>query len=62
MPEGVKGWCNGKKIDAILLVEPPTEIKELHSFLVMVAHYRDMWPHPSHILAPLTSLLKVKEF
>ena len=59
-PEGVKPWR--KKINAILHVEPPTDIKELHSFLGMVMHCRDMWPHCSHILAPLTSLLKVKEF
>ena len=53
LPEGVKPWH--KKIVAILHVEPPTNIKELHSFLGMVTHCRDMWPHHSYILAPLTS-------
>ena len=59
-PEGVKPWC--KKNDAIPHMEPPTNIKELCSFLGMVAHHWDMWPHHSHIIAPLTSLLQVKEF
>ena len=59
-PEGVKPWR--KKIDAILCMEPPTNIKEICSFLTMVMHCRNMWPRHSHILAPLTSLLKVKEF
>ena len=59
-PEGVKPWC--KKIDAIPHVEPPANIEELHSLLGMVVHHWDMWLCCSHILAPLTSLLKVKEF
>ena len=40
MPEGVKPWC--KKIDAVLRMEPPTNIKELCSFLGMVAHHGNM--------------------
>ena len=43
-------------------MEPPTNVKELCSFLGMVTCYRDVWPRCSHIFAPLTSLLKVKEF
>ena len=34
----------------------PQTIKELHSFIAAVTFYRDMWPHCSHILAPLTEL------
>ena len=60
MPEGGKPLC--KKINAIPCMEPPTDIRELHSFLGMVTCHSDMWPCCSHILAPLTSLLKVKEF
>jgi hypothetical protein len=36
-------------------MQPPTTLKLLHGFVGMVTYYRDMWPHSSDILAPLTA-------
>jgi hypothetical protein len=42
-----------KKVQAILALNPPSNVKELRHFLGMVQYYRDMWAKWSEMLAPL---------
>jgi hypothetical protein len=53
---GLKPWK--KKIEAILAIKHPQNIKEVRSFIGAVTFYRNMFPHRSHILTPLTALTK----
>ncbi len=53
--EGIKP--QPKKVQAILALNPPNNIKELRHFLGMVQYYRDMWARCSEMLAPLTDLV-----
>ncbi len=46
-----------KKVQAILALNPPSNVKELRQFLGMVQYYRDMWAKRSEMLAPLTDLV-----
>ncbi len=46
-----------KKVQAILAITPPKQVKDLHKFLGMVQYYRDLWARCSEMLAPLTSLV-----
>ncbi len=46
-----------KKVQAILALNPPNNVKEPQWFLGMVQYYRDMWQKCSEMLAPLTDLV-----
>ena len=53
--DGIKPQPN--KVQAILALNPPTNVKELRRFLGMVQYYRDLWAKRSEMLAPLTDLV-----
>ena len=46
-----------KKVEAILALTPPSNVKDLRRFLGMVQYYRDLWARRSEMLAPLTDLV-----
>jgi hypothetical protein len=52
-PTGLKPWK--KKIDAVLKMEAPKTLKELHVFIEMVNYYCNMWTDRAHIVTTLTS-------
>jgi hypothetical protein len=51
--DGIKTQSN--EVQAILAIQPPTNVKELRHFLGIVQYYRDLWARWSEMLAPLTS-------
>jgi hypothetical protein len=55
--EGIKPLQ--KKVQAILTLNPPNNVKELRHFLgmVQVQYYHDMWAKRSEMLAPLSYLV-----
>ncbi len=53
--DGIKPQSN--KVQAILAIQPPTNVKELRHFLGLVQYYCDLWARRSKMLAPLTSLV-----
>jgi hypothetical protein len=53
--EGIKP--QPKKVQVILALNPPNNIKELRHFLGMVQYYRDMWARRSEMLAPLADVV-----
>eukprot|EP00804_Cyclotella_cryptica_P020334 CCRYP_014060-RA/>CCRYP_014060-RA protein AED:0.31 eAED:0.31 QI:0/-1/0/1/-1/1/1/0/510 len=52
---GIKPQPN--KVQAILTITPPKQVKHLRRFLGMVQYYRDLWARRSEMLAPLTLLV-----
>jgi RNase H-like domain found in reverse transcriptase len=59
-PTRIKPW--ERKVCRILGMQVPTNIKQIWAVLGMVGYYHNMWPHHSHILAPLTELTGSKAF
>ena len=53
--EGIKP--QSKKVQAILTLNLPNNVKELRHLIGMVQYYRDMWAIRSEMLAPLTDLV-----
>ena len=47
--EGIKP--QRKKIEAILAIDPPKDVKSLRGFLGIVQYYRDLWEKRSEMLA-----------
>ncbi len=54
--DGIKPQSS--KVQAILAIQPPKNVKELRHFLGMVQYYRDRRARRSKMLAPLTSLVE----
>jgi len=46
-----------KKVQTILTLNPPNNVKELRHFLRMVQYYRDIWAKRSEMLVPLSDLV-----
>jgi hypothetical protein len=53
--DGIKPQSN--KLQAILAIQPPKEMKHLRHFLGMVQYYRYLWAKCINMLTPLTSLV-----
>jgi hypothetical protein len=53
--EGIKP--QSKKLQVILVLNLPNNVKEVRHFLGMVQYYQDMWARCSEMLAPLTDLV-----
>ena len=54
--DGIRPQAN-KEVQAILAINPPKHVKELHHFLGMIQYYGDTWAKCSKMPAPLTDLV-----
>jgi hypothetical protein len=52
---GIKPQPN--RVQAILAITLPKQVKDIHRLLGMVNYWRDLWARRSEMLAPLTSLV-----
>lgn len=59
-PAGVKPQRN--KIEAVIRMQSPSNIKQLRSFIGAVNFYKSMFPRRTHVLHPLTALTGAKTF
>jgi hypothetical protein len=59
-PTGLKPWA--KKIAGMVAMQEPTNKQQLQSFLGMIGYYREMYPHLSDLLSPLTALTGTRTF
>ena len=59
-PIGIKPWR--KKINAIVALQSPKNLRELRKFLGAVNFYKDMWKRRSHFQKSLTDLIGKKNF
>jgi RNase H-like domain found in reverse transcriptase/Reverse transcriptase (RNA-dependent DNA polymerase) len=57
-PVGLKPWR--KKIQAILDIAPPMDVKQVRSFIGAVTFYREMFQQRSQVLTPLYQLTESK--
>jgi len=46
-----------KKVQAVLAITPPKQVKDLCSFLGMIQYYQDLWARCSEMLSTLTFLV-----
>ena len=48
------------KVEAIMEINVPTKVRDLHRFLGIFDYYRDMWCKSAHTLADLKQLCLIK--
>ena len=59
-PKGLEPWK--KNVDSIIQMSRPENLKQLRGIEGAVNYYRNMWPHRSHGMAPLTDQTGKKTF